>query len=169
MNCVLTARQMGLAHVFLAEGRTKYQRVLGQGTKRSHLIAWRTPPIVKYYVTTALCGAFMGNAQWNFGYVRIKPAAIRFCADDALFWKTGCRSIFGRKSLPWGAIFANAKFTTKEVITLPRASEIDCALEGGGSARSHRSHDQGRRDLELDGPLKNSTPAVLAGGFGLGV
>jgi hypothetical protein len=68
-----------------------------------------------------------------------------------------------------GRYFCERKIHDQTVITLPRASEIDCALERGGSARSHRLHDQGRRDLELDRPLKNSTPAVLAGGLVLGV
>jgi len=125
-DCVLTTRQMGLAHAFLTEGGTNYQGAGSRDKEKPYNSLENASKIVQYYVTTALCGAFMGNAQWDFGYgpdwTRSNTAfamMTHFLED-----RVPLVDIWPEEELLWGGIFANAKFATKEVKTLPRVSEL---------------------------------------------
>src|SRR5262249_40468775 len=125
-DCVLTTRQMGLAHAFLTEGGTNYQGAGSRDKEKPYNNLENASKIVQYYVTTALCGAFMGNAQWDFGYgpdwTRSNTAfamMTHFLED-----RVPLVDIWPEEELLWGGIFANANFATTEVKTLPRASEL---------------------------------------------
>ena len=82
--------------------------------------------IVQYYVTTALAGAYMGNAQWNIGYgpdwtrSNTAFAVMTHFLED----RVPLADIWPQEELLWGGIFANPRFATDAVKTLPRASEL---------------------------------------------
>jgi hypothetical protein len=82
--------------------------------------------IVQYYVTTALAGAYMGNAQWNIGYgpdwtwSNTAFAVMTHFLED----RVPLVDIWPQEELLRGGIFANPRFATESVKTLPRASEL---------------------------------------------
>jgi hypothetical protein len=125
-DCVLTAHQMGLARVFLTEGGTNYQPAGSKKEDKAFNNLENASKIVQYYVTAALSGAFMGNAQWNIGYgpdwtrSNTAFAVMTHFLED----RVPLVDIWPREELLWGGIFANAKFATEEIKSLPRSSEL---------------------------------------------
>ena len=125
-DIVLTARQMGLAYAFLTEGGTNYQSAGPVGEKSPFNNLENASKIVQYYVTTALAGAYMGNAQWNIGYgpdwtrSNTAFAVMSHFLED----RVPLVDIWPQEELLWGGVFANPRFATDAVKTLPRASEL---------------------------------------------
>jgi len=125
-DIVLTARQMGLGYAYLTEGGTEYQTPGSVGEKSPFNNLENASKIVQYYVTTALAGAYMGNAQWNIGY---GPAWTQSNTAFAVMThfledRVPLADIWPRQELLWGGIFGNPRFATDAVKTLPRTAEL---------------------------------------------
>jgi hypothetical protein len=123
---VLTSRQMGLSYAFLTEGGTNYQNAGPVGENSHYNNLENASKIVQYYVTTALAGAYVGNAQWNIGYGPGWTRSNTVFAVMAHFLedRVPLVDIWPGQELLWGGIFANPRFATNEVKILPRASEL---------------------------------------------
>jgi len=125
-DIVLTARQMGLPHAFLTEGGTAYQSAGPTEEKSPFNNLENASKIVQYYVTTALAGAYMGNAQWNIGYgpdwtcSNTAFAVMTHFLED----RAPLADIWPQEELLWGGVFANPRFATDAVKGLPRATEL---------------------------------------------
>ena len=125
-DAVLTARQMGLAKAFLTEGGTNFQSGHPWDKEKFNNLE-NASKIVQYYVTAALCGAFMGNAQWDIGYgpdwtrSNTAFAVMTHFLED----RVPLVDIWPQEELLWGGIFAGARFATEAVKALPRAAELE--------------------------------------------
>lgn len=124
-DSVLTAHQMGLARAFLTEGGTNYPSGHPWDKEKFNNLE-NASKIVQYYVTAALCGAFMGDAQWGIGYgpdwtrSNTSFAVMTHFLED----RVPLVDTWPKEELLWGAIFAEARFATEPVKALPRASEL---------------------------------------------
>jgi hypothetical protein len=125
-DCVLTARQMGLEHAFLTEGGTNFESARPKAEEKPFNNLENASKIVQYYVSAALSGVFMGNAQWGIGYgpdwTRSNTAfavLTQFLED-----RVPLVDLWPEEELLWGGIFANARFADEEVKALPRAPEL---------------------------------------------
>jgi hypothetical protein len=130
-DCVSTARQMGLGQAFLTEGGTNYRTAGSKKEDETFNNLENASKIVQYYVTAALSGALMGNAQWNIGYgpdwtrSNTSLAVMTHFLED----RVPLVDIWPQEELLWGGIFANAKFASEELKSLPRASELTTRWE----------------------------------------
>jgi hypothetical protein len=125
-DIVLSARQMDLAYAFLTEGGTNYQSVGRSEEKSPFNNLENASKLVHYYVSAALAGAYMGNAQWNIGYGPDWTCSNTAFATMTHFLedRVPLVDIWPQEELLWGGIFANPRFLTDAVKTLPRASEL---------------------------------------------
>ena len=79
----------------------------------------------------------MGNAQWNIGYgpdwtrSNTAFAVMTHFLED----RVPLVDIWPQEELLWGGIFANPRFATDAVKTLPRASELMARWNVEGSAQ----------------------------------
>jgi hypothetical protein len=122
----LTARDLGLPYSYLTEGGTAFSYQRSPDDPLSYDNTENAEKIVQYYVGTALAGVFMGNAQWEIGYgpdwtrSNTAFAVMTHFLED----RVPLVDLWPRQELLWGAIFANRKFATPLVQSLPRGSEL---------------------------------------------
>lgn len=122
----LTARDLGLPYSYLTEGGTAFQSPQASGKKDPFNNRENAQKIVQYYVAAALAGVFMGNAQWEIGYgpdwtkSNTAFAVMTHFLED----RVPLVDLWPRQELLWGGIFANRKFATSEIKSLPRGSEL---------------------------------------------
>ena len=122
----LTARDLGLPYAYLTEGGTAYQHPnpVDEGEPQNNI--QNAQKLVQYYVSTALAGLFMANAQFEIGYgpgwtrSNTAFAVLTHFLED----RVPLVDIWPRQELIWGGIFANHKFATAQIESLPRASEL---------------------------------------------
>ncbi len=125
----LINQRMGLERYYITEGGTN----VGTRTHGGSVAHHSTPSnivnarkLVKLFVTTALTGAFQGNAQWGLGYgpewtqSNASFAVMTHLLED----RPIVADIWPRQSLLRGAIFASSRHVTGEVRALPRAGEL---------------------------------------------
>jgi len=122
----LTARALKLPYAYLTEGGTAYQSPLSRSDKEQFNNIENAQKLVQYYVATALSGVFMGNAQWEIGYgpdwtkSNTAFAVLTHFLED----RVPLIDLWPRQELLWGGIFANRKFATRMIRSLPRGSEL---------------------------------------------
>jgi hypothetical protein len=120
----LTARDLGLPYAYLTEGGTAYKSSAFDPEPYDN--NENAQKLVQYYVFTALAGLFMGNAQIEIGYgpgwtrSNTAFAVLTHFLED----RVPLVDIWPRQELIWGGIFANHKFATKAIESLPRGSEL---------------------------------------------
>ena len=172
-DVVLTTRQMGLAQAFLTEGGTNFQSGRPWDKEKFNNLE-NASKIVQYYVTAALCGAFMGNAQWGIGYgpdwtrSNTAFAVMTHFLED----RVPLADIWPQEELLWGGIFADARFATEAVKALPRAAELQTRWKVE-VPREHMRADatkvavlwsltgRSKTELDKDGQLVISDPSGL--------
>jgi hypothetical protein len=126
----LTARDLGLPYAYLTEGGTSYQTPSAHqdpsAQEDPHDNIENAQKLVQYYVYTALAGLFMGNAQWEIGYgpgwtrSNTAFAVLTHFLED----RVPLIDIWPQQELLWGGIFANHKFATAAIESLPRGAEL---------------------------------------------
>ena len=120
----LTARDLGLPYAYLTEGGTAYKGSASEPAPYDN--NENAQKLVQYYVVTALAGLYMGNAQWEIGYgpdwtrSNTAFAVLTHFLED----RVPLVDIWPRQELLWGGIFANRRFATAEIESLPRGSEL---------------------------------------------
>jgi hypothetical protein len=126
----LAATDLGLPYAYLTEGGTAYQNPqVSDKTERYNNIE-NAQKLVQYYASAALAGLFMGNAQWEIGYgpgwtkSNTAFAVLTHFLED----RVPLVDLWPRQPLLWGGIFANRKFATPAVRSLPRGSELAARL-----------------------------------------
>jgi len=125
----LINQRMGLERYYITEGGTN----LGTTDHGGSVAVYKTPAnivnarkIVQLYVTTALAGAFQGNAQWGLGY---GPAWTHSNASFAFMThmledRPIVADLWPKQSLIRCAVFANPRHIDDAVKKLPRAQEL---------------------------------------------
>jgi hypothetical protein len=122
----LTARDLGLPYAYLTEGGTAYPDPRSSGEPERFNNIENAQKLVQYYVATALSGLFMGNAQWEIGYgpgwtkSNTAFAVLTHFLED----RVPLVDLWPRQELLWGGVFANRKFATPAIRSLPRSSEL---------------------------------------------
>jgi hypothetical protein len=122
----LTARDLKLPYAYLTEGGTAYPNPHSPTEKEQYNNIQNAQKLVQYYVATALAGVFMGNAQWEIGYgpdwtkSNTAFAILTHFLED----RVPLIDLWPRQELMWGGIFANRRFATEEIRSLPRGSEL---------------------------------------------
>jgi hypothetical protein len=120
----LAARDLGLPYAYLTEGGTAYK---GSGAQPNpYDNNENAQKLVQYYVVTALAGLFMGNAQCEIGYgpgwtrSNTAFAVLTHFLED----RVPLVDLWPRQELLWGGIFANRRFATPSIESLPRGDEL---------------------------------------------
>jgi hypothetical protein len=120
----LTARDLGLPYAYITEGGTAYKGPPSEPEPYDN--NENAQKLVQYYVFTALAGLNMGDAQWEIGYgpgwtrSNTAFAVLTHFLED----RVPLVDIWPRQELVWGGIFANRRFATPDVESLPRGSEL---------------------------------------------
>jgi hypothetical protein len=122
----LTACDLGLPYAYLTEGGTAYQNLEVSDKTEQYNNIENAQKLVQYYAGAALAGLFMGNAQWEIGYgpgwtkSNTAFAVLTHFLED----RVPLVDLWPRQPLLWGGIFANRKFATPAIRSLPRGSEL---------------------------------------------
>jgi hypothetical protein len=122
----VAARDLGLPYAYLTEGGSAYRRSGSPNDKEPFNNLENAEKLVQYYVSSALAGLYMGNAQWEIGY---GPGWTRSNTAFAVMThfledRVPLVDIWPRQELLWGGIFANKKFATAAIRALPRATAL---------------------------------------------
>jgi hypothetical protein len=122
----LTARDLKLPYAYLTEGGTAYQKPQSPNDKEPFNNLENAQKLVQYYVAAALAGVFMGNAQWEIGYGPdwTKSNAAFAVLTHFLEDRVPLVDLWPGQELIWGGIFANRKFASQALRSLPRGSEL---------------------------------------------
>jgi hypothetical protein len=127
----VTARDLGLPYAYLSEGGTSYRSPEPSNPNEAFNNIENAQKLVQYYVAAALAGIFMGNAQEQIGYgpgwtkSNTAFAVLTHFLED----RVSLVDIWPRQELLWGGIFANRKFATRELKSLPRGNELSARWE----------------------------------------
>jgi hypothetical protein len=127
----LTAGDLGLPYAYLTEGGTAFRHSQSTDDNEPFNNLENAEKLVQYYVSAALAGVYMGNAQWEIGYgpgwtrSNTAFAVMTHSLED----RVPLVDIWPRQPLLWGAIFANRKFATPTIKALPRASELSARYD----------------------------------------
>jgi hypothetical protein len=122
----MTARDLGLPYAYLTEGGTAYQSSKPLIEKEPFNNLENAQKLVQYYAQAALAGVFMGNAQEEIGFgpgwtkSNTALATLTHFLED----RVPLVDLWPRQELLWGGIFADHKFITPDIKSLPRASEL---------------------------------------------
>ena len=122
----VTARDLGLPYAYLTEGGTSYRSPKPLNPDEPFNNIENAQKLVQYYVAAALAGVFMGNAQEGIGFGAgwTKSNTAFAVMTHFLEDRVPLVDIWPRQELLWGGIFADRKFATREIKSLPRSAEL---------------------------------------------
>ena len=127
----VAARDLGLPYAYLTEGGTSYRSPKPLNPNEPFNNIENAQKLVQYYVVAALAGVFMGNAQERIGFgpgwtkSNTAFAILTHFLED----RVPLVDIWPSQELLWGGIFANRKFATQELKSLPRGNELSARWE----------------------------------------
>jgi hypothetical protein len=122
----LTAQTLKLPYAYLTEGGTAYKTPHATNQKEVFNNLENAQKLVQYYVSTALAGLFMGNAQWEIGYGPdwTKSNTAFSVLTHFLEDRVPLVDLWPHQELLWGGIFSNRKFATRKLRSLSRGPEL---------------------------------------------
>ena len=129
----IVTRRMELPYYYLTEGGVEYLSPVKGGSldkdgkpAMTHNNRENGRNLVAYFVRSALCSVYQGNAQWDIGYgptwtiPNTAFAFMTYMLED----RPTVVDIWPHHELIYGVLYANAKHVTDDVRALPRASEL---------------------------------------------